>query len=61
MLSVDEMTAILDSLYRKQSDRLVASNEPLEKFLDRPDEKGVTFEIECYETLIEHAEADAQS
>jgi len=55
MLSVDEMKSILDSLYKKQADRLVASNEPLEQFLNRPDEAAVTFEIDCYEALIEDA------
>jgi hypothetical protein len=60
MLSVDEMKDILNSLYKKQGDRLIASNEPFEQFLNRPEEEAVTFEIDCYEALIEDA-ANARS
>jgi len=59
MVSVAEMTAIVGSLYQKQSERLVQSLEGFEQFLERPEEKAVTFEIDCYESLIEHAQTAA--
>jgi len=59
MLTLAEMTEIVDSLYTKQADRLVRSNEGIEEFMKRPEEEAVTFEIDCYENLIESAEKAA--
>jgi len=58
MLTLAEIDEIIDQLYTRQADRLVKTHASLEDFLMRPEEKAVTFEIDCYENLRRDYETD---
>lgn len=52
MLTVDEIVATIDSIERKQTERLEYTEESLSAFLSRPEEMAVSFELDCYEAML---------
>lgn len=59
MLTIDEINEIVDSLTTRQADRLMKSHSNVTAFLARPEEKAVSFEIDCYNAMIAKMEQPA--
>jgi hypothetical protein len=52
-MDIPTMKSIVAQLTERQAVRLLNSHASAEDFMRRPEEEAVTFEIECYENLIE--------
>lgn len=56
MLTINEINEIVDSLTTRQADRLMKSHANVTAFLARPEEKAVSFEIDCYNSMLAEME-----
>lgn len=59
MLTLAEIDTTIDSLYSKQTDRLMKSGKSVDAFLAQPDEMAVTYEISEYEKMRDSLEKAA--